>query len=320
MKFSKVVVPALLCCLTLSSPMQTLAKSKVLYESPTLVSTTASKTEQYELEIEKEGYLKITVSCDSNPNFSIFSRQEGQQTYGKAFKSDAWEETSNHAFEYVTSCPVVKGNASVSITLKDDVEYHVQIQWTDTATETKYNVADEVSLIPGKTHQLNVTNYKGKNVKWVSEDKDVATVSKKGLVKAKSTGTTIVKSLLEDGTVLKTKVVVQRNQFYEDPIEVSACGYGDSKAKGYCARYDAKGNLHLYFRVANNRGLHMRHIKGTIYCDKKGKTVASSKFDFIMKIPFGSYCDFAVKINNKDVKQRVDLRNVDLLINCRFYY
>ena len=71
--------------------------------------------------------------------------------------------------------------------------------------------AQKVTLKKGKTKTIKVTKLaKGDGIKrWTTEDDRIATVSKKGKIKAKKRGSTTVTVTLKSGKQGKIKVVVK---------------------------------------------------------------------------------------------------------------
>jgi len=80
---------------------------------------------------------------------------------------------------------------------------------TPVQAKTKITLnAKKKTLVVGKTYTLKVKGTK-KKVKWSSSKKSVATVSKKGKVKAKKAGTAIIKAKVA-GKTLKCKIIVKK--------------------------------------------------------------------------------------------------------------
>ena len=77
----------------------------------------------------------------------------------------------------------------------------------------------KITVAAGRTYQLKVKNLKKKTVKWHSEDRTVAKVTKKGLVKAIAGGTTYITATVGD-TVLSCRVRVQSLAFAKKSVKV----------------------------------------------------------------------------------------------------
>ena len=76
-----------------------------------------------------------------------------------------------------------------------------------------------VTITEGDTVKLKVSGISGK-IKWTSSKKIVASVSHKGVVKAKNEGTTIIKAKVKN-KILKCKVIVEEEDDYWDDEETT---------------------------------------------------------------------------------------------------
>lgn len=67
----------------------------------------------------------------------------------------------------------------------------------------------KITLSVGQSKKLKVSNANGKNIKWSSSKKSVASVNKNGLVKAKKAGKAVITASVS-GKKLKCNVVVHK--------------------------------------------------------------------------------------------------------------
>lgn len=86
-----------------------------------------------------------------------------------------------------------KGTVTITAKLKDKA-FKTKIY-----VETPKLSSEQVTLLPGKTTALQL-KYTSRKVTWSSSNKKVATVSSKGVVKAVSAGSTIIKAKINDST------------------------------------------------------------------------------------------------------------------------
>lgn len=86
----------------------------------------------------------------------------------------------------------------------------------DAAKRKRLNVK-KLTLIAGKSKKLKVSGIKANKVKWTSSKKSVASVSKKGKVKAKKAGKTVITASFAGGR-LKCKVTVKKRKAGTRPV------------------------------------------------------------------------------------------------------
>lgn len=75
-------------------------------------------------------------------------------------------------------------------------------------TKISLNIT-KITLSVGQSRKLNVINANGRNIKWTSSKKSVASVNKNGLVKAKKAGKAVITARVS-GKKLKCNVVVRK--------------------------------------------------------------------------------------------------------------
>lgn len=75
-------------------------------------------------------------------------------------------------------------------------------------TKISLNIT-KITLSVGQSRKLNVINANGRNIKWASSKKSVASVNKNGLVKAKKAGKAVITARVS-GKKLKCNVVVRK--------------------------------------------------------------------------------------------------------------
>ena len=100
----------------------------------------------------------------------------------------------------------------------------------------------KITITEGDTVKLKVSGASGK-IKWSTSKKSVATVSQKGVVKAKNEGTAIIKAKFKD-KILKCKVIVEADvdDWDEEDDDVVSNSSPLDKVKAYIKRYGAKND------------------------------------------------------------------------------
>lgn len=135
----------------------------------------------------------------------------------------------------------------------------INVSDVSAAAKPKLN-KKKVTMYVGKTYQLKVKNYKGK-VNWYIEDDSIAKVSKKGKVKAKSSGTTYAYAIVgNDYLTCKIKVKINKpklniklpsvpasyiDYYYNEEIDTS-CTISNVRIEKSYSEYDNAFSVKLY--------------------------------------------------------------------------
>lgn len=159
---------------------------------------------------------------------------------------------------------------------------------------------------------------------WTSSKKEVATVDKKGKVTAKKAGKATITAKLEDGSTLKCKVVVKKNQYSNSKLTTSDVYYGEGAMGAYSASFDKNGNLVVKTIFVNNMSYKVTQLKSIkiVVKDGNGKTVGTYKLSKKnVSIPAHSTKGFTFTIKKSSLKQKkVDLRNCKITCDGSYYY
>lgn len=174
--------------------------------------------------------------------------------------------------------------------------------------------AKSCTITAGQKKTLKVTKKSGK-VTWKSSKKSVATVSSKGVVKAKKAGTAKITASV-DGCKLTCKVKVKKNQYTRSSVsnsqaaqagEIVTVVFNPTKIS-----YNSKGQLVCKIQIINNslrRVEGLKNLKITVKA-KNGSTIASytlSKKSIV--IPSKTNKTITITIPKSKVKkQNADLR------------
>ena len=190
----------------------------VIYESPdkSKVSVQEIKASKVETGItDMEGGIQQAKSPEVTPELlEIFQKPyeliDGVQRTPLALVSTQLVNGMNYRF-LVKKAPVVP-DPEVDycfITIHKDIEGNVSEVDCISMWDSPELNSNEVTLKRGKKFQLEVINT-DQAVKWSTNNKKVATVSKTGKVKAKKKGSAIITATLEDGTALICNVNVTK--------------------------------------------------------------------------------------------------------------
>jgi SLAP domain-containing protein len=244
--------------------------------------------------------------------------------------SDIVQTVECYGFPTECNDSLGKGDFYYGITFEADTEFWVEIKQIDaakaatTVTPVKKPSLNQTSatITVGFTKKLSVSNGTAKS--WSSNNKKVASVDKKGKVTAKKTGKATITVLCKDGTKLKCKVTVKKNQYSATKITTSMLTSGwDISA--YKASYDSKGNLVVKARAVNCSSQSIDKFKAFKLTVKNanGKTIGTYKFKTKnVRIASGSTKDFTYTIKKSALKKKAkqDLRNATITIQADAYH
>ena len=148
-------------------------------------------------------------------------------------------------FELKHDMHLEKGDYILEIAFDQDTNFEMTMD--QLSLEAKLNKSS-VSITKGFTDTLKVTG--GKIKSCTSSNTSVATVSNKGKITAKATGTAKIKVKLTNGKTLICKVTVKPNQYTAKNITVTDTLLNTYQMKAYKATFDKKGNLVIKFKIA----------------------------------------------------------------------
>lgn len=152
----------------------------------------------------------------------------------------------------------------------------INVSDVSAAAKPKLN-KKKVTMYVGKTCQLKVKNYKGK-VNWCIGDDSIAKVSKKGKVKAKSSGTTYAYAIVGND-YLTCKIKVKSN---EPKLNIKLpsvpCSYSDLYYSGGINTSCTISNIRIeksYSKYDNDFSVKL-YVSGTKTYDDDGDKYSSS--------------------------------------------
>lgn len=213
---------------------------------------------------------------------------------------DSWRTTSDSTYKAVISFDVA-------------TDYDLEVLQDKGEAAAISNT--KLTVTEGFSHKLSVTNATG-NVSWSTSNKNVATVSSDGLVKAKKSGSVTITATLENGTELKCNVSVKKNVYSKGKLPVSSVTYGKTGVDIYKISYDKKGNLVMKANILNNSyhtDTKIKNLKITVKT-LTGKTVAVySVKNKKINIKAGKKKAVTFTVKKKNVKiKKADLRNISM--------
>lgn len=200
------------------------------------------------------------------------------------------------------------------VKLDVDATYYLDI-W-HVPYKGKLSETDTV-ITAGFTKKLSLSGAKVK--KWSASEESVAAVDSKGKVTAKKAGKTLIRAKLDNGEVLTCHVIVKANKYSVRRIVLGDVPDGQWGIAAYAASFDAKGNLVVKARIANNengRLTQFRNLKITVK-DGNGKTVGTYAAGIKnLTVPVYSVKDVSFRIARSKLKmKKADLRQAE--IACR---
>ena len=187
----------------------------------------------------------------------------------------------------------------------------------------------KVTLTNGTTCQLKVKGT-SKKVKWSSSNKSVASVSSKGLVKAKKAGTTKIKAAVKGGKTYTCKVTVKNNIFISPskPNTVRVTGNGLNL---FITKMQYSGKqlvVNGFFTNRTGRWVFgLRNYTIRIYvtlANGKQVMIANGVFNMNVNIPSGGYQNTTLTFSGNALNPTVyDLRTArssDVYENGNYLY
>ena len=149
-----------------------------------------------------------------------------------------------------------------------------------TVSTVTLNAKKTVLQVKKKTSALKATVSKGDKVKdWTSSNKKVATVSKKGVIKAKKVGKTVITVTTVKGAKATCVLIVQKKAVKLKKLSVGKKAISMKKGKSY--RIQAVKNPITYDKKVtyktSNKKIATVDKKGVIKARKKGRCVITVK-------------------------------------------
>lgn len=154
-----------------------------------------------------------------------------------------------------------------------------------------------------------------------STDKNVATVTRKGLIKSKATGTCVIYVTTKSGAELKCNVTVIPNVYTAPHMQFSNQPFGDSYLKIYQAKFDSKDNLIIRADVLNHAGKTLSSFNYKLSCtDNNGvKFTYSGKFSNL-KLKTAKHKVVKIVVPKDVYTEYLDIRNAKFILAPTYTY
>lgn len=278
------------------------------------VSAGEEQTYEFNVKGNKQTYA-IIYSFEAVPG-TVTYYKDGEYEIVMPIQKEDWTYSELNGTGYYCWgdkwSTVTDSSYKVVVSFDSDAYYDLEI--LRDADEKAAISNTKLTLTEGFSHKLSVTNVAGE-VSWSTDNKKVATVSSKGVVNGKKSGSATITAKLSDGTKLTCKVSVKKNVYSRSKLPVSSVTYGKTGVDIYKISYDKKGNLVLKANILNNSyhtDTKLKNLKITIKT-LEGKTVATySAKNIKLNIKAGAKKGMTFTIKKKKVKiKKADLRNIN---------
>lgn len=237
---------------------------------------------------------------------------------------------SNPNWNYIKKSGIYKNTATskldagdyiLELSFEQDVNFDLSMnQISETAKLNK----TKTTITKGFTDTLKVNG--GKIKSCSSSDSSIATVTNKGKITAKKTGTATIKVKLTNRKTLSCKVIVAENKYSAKKINVENTQFNTCSMKAYATSFDKKGNLVVKFKIVNNSYGQITKIpnfKIAVKNSNKKSIVNYKTASYKVTIP--SYkdktCTVTIPKSKLAMKQnQIDLRTSKISITGDFAY
>ena len=222
---------------------------------------------------------KTSQKLSVNKTFTLSAKSV---TPANAFNKNLSFKSSNTSVATVSSSGVVKGikagNATITATTTDgsEISRTCKITVVVPVKSVRFN-SSVVTLVKGKEttlkYKINPSNATNKKVSFKSSNKKVATVSKKGVVKAKKAGTTRITITTADGKKKATcnvRVVIPVKSVKLDKTTLTLSLLGAPQQLKAAIRPKNATNKNVIWSSSNNK-LVVVTPNGYVCALKKGK-------------------------------------------------
>lgn len=216
---------------------------------------------------KRKGSAVITVSSKTNP----------------AVKATCRVTVREHMLDsgVVTRAATFTATGTILYTCKNGCGYTVKKTVPKKVSYVKLNAASLPLQVGKSTSALKITSYnKGDRIaSWSSSNKKVATVDKKGKIRAKKKGTAVITVKMKYGGKAVCTVKVQKGQVKTQKLAVSQTSIKLKKGKSYTVkvvRSPLTANDKLKFSTSSKK-IATVSSKGKIKAKKKGKATITVK-------------------------------------------
>lgn len=290
----------------------------LLTESGTVSNSTASHS--FTNSSKRDVIIEIGVASRENVDVSL-TNTETFEKIDKTITSSVWDYSTNYGYYY---CDIEYASLAAGT-------YQVDVQSTDTFDYAIMAIAENkvmtinsstATITAGQKKTLKVTDAPGK-VTWKSSKTSVATVSSKGVVKAKKAGKVTITATSGNQKV-SCKVTVKKNVYTSTKLTLNNINRYDVAGHAHKAYYKG-GKIVCSFNIVNNTTRKVSQFKTITITVKTsgGATIAKQTFKNVKGTSMGSYSKKTktLTIAKKNVKKKsADLRNAIVVIDGNYTY
>lgn len=310
----------------LSTPVNAKAKENNNYISIMHKINTARQNFpiRYNFSLEKEADIYFELAINERTTVGLVIKNQKDEV---AIKSDTlpftdpnWQyNAQNGTYKNRHTMHLPAGDYILEMNFETEVNYDLTVSRISENTKLNYSKLD---LTKGFNKQLRA---EGGTIKSCSSsNKKVAAVNNSGKISAKNIGKTTIMVKLSNNKKLSCVVSVKPNKYQAKKITIKDVVYNTSKMKAYAASFDAKGNLHLKFKLVNNsygKITNVSKFKVSVKDSSNKSLVSYSKNNFKTNVASYSDKDCTIIIPKSALKKsykKIDLRIANISISGNF--
>lgn len=266
----------------------------------------------------QNAYLYLFVKNQVDMGVKLTNTTETQSVSNVVYASD-WEIMSDGWGSYVYTLSLKAASYELELQCLDTTQYEVYVMVPKQIMTISSSTA---TITAGQKKTLKVTDAPG-TVKWKSSKTSVATVSSKGVVKAKKAGKATITATSGDQKV-SCKVTVKKNVYTSTKLTLNNCSSYQASAHVHKAYYKG-GKIVCNLNIVNPTIQKITKLKTLTITIKTsgGSTIAKQTFKNVKGSSLGSYSKKTktLTISKSKVKKKsADLRNAVVYITGGYEY
>ena len=275
---------------------------------------------RYNFSLTKESDIYFIIRINSRTGMTLTVKEPVQETplvtHSLPASTPTWQyQSSTGIYENTDTMHLSAGNYILELCFEGEVNYDLSMN--QISPNAKLNKT-KMTITKGFSDTIKVNGGTIKSCR--SSNKNIATVTKKGKVSGKKSGTTKIKVTLTNGKTLTCKVTVKPNQYSSKKITISDTLYDTYDMKAYQASFDSNGNLVVKFMIANNsygKITEVPKFKITVKNGKNKTTASYSKKSYKVSVDSYSAKSYTMTIPKSAFKvnrTKIDLRTSKISI------
>ena len=269
---------------------------------------------------KRDVIIEVVVQSRENVDVSL-TNLETSEKVNKSITSSMWtyDTTQGYYFYDIEYTSLAAGSYQADVFSTDTFEYAIMVIAENKVMTINSNTA---TITAGQKKTLKVTDAPG-TVKWKSSKTSVATVSSKGVVKAKKAGKATITATSGDQKVT-CKVTVKKNVYTSTKLTLKNCSSYQASAHVHKAYYKG-GKIVCNLNIVNPTIQKITKLKTLTITIKTsgGSTIAKQTFKNVKGSSLGSYSKKTktLTISKSKVKKKsADLRNAVVYITGGYEY